>query len=326
MSISEIETFGYYTATSCVVGKPDFTSQPECELSPINSCPRGESAVEDKLLKSGHYLVYPDGTIHSRYFNGLQSNATPPTDPLIVGKAEDIQEGTENSFCMVWEGYECYTGLKNWVRVQSETSPPIYVSDNHNLAFFGWEEARVMGFIEDGALLIHMDRHRDNHDQGVYVHDKNNLEYVARKTEEMSIASFIIPAIYDDTLSENWNFYLSPRNNDKYALSMEGMRLDKNLSNNNPFSDVIDADLSWLIQKGGSPKKLVLDIDIDAFVAKHIYSGDESSLDNCMEAAQFIGSIANKFGVITLATSPGFADQTAAAECARQIVQAVTCP
>ena len=68
---------------------------------------------------------------------------------------------------------------------------------------------------------------------------------------------------------------------------------------------------------------MILDIDLDAFV-KDSYDADKlPTSDDFAYAAKFLANIARGAGVVTIATSPCFADQDAAILAAKRIVQEI---
>ena len=71
------------------------------------------------------------------------------------------------------------------------------------------------------------------------------------------------------------------------------------------------------------PKYSLLDIDLDAFILSKYKPGRIPSEDSFNECCSFIADIARHFGVITIATSPGFADQETAVMLARKMVREI---
>lgn len=312
-------------------------------------CIVGSCQIEAQLINSGHYKV-KDGIIQSRYFPVVKSNRKPdgscpaPTNllldnggcvepqALIVGTAEDIKPGKR---CAHNQGLECFTGIDSMVRIQNPCSPPIYVTDNHTFAYYFWKEALALHSIEAGALLAHFDRHPDDSHPSLPENKLTGLDAEASYArQELGIASFINPAIHDGTVESAWFFkrvYFSPQEAPNIPEAEALFPLEK-LQRKNTDAILF---LPELIERALVPSKAILDIDLDLFVNQpnvtYVATADgkwkavhlKSNPSGCALEANFVGSIAKYFGVINLATSPGFADQDGAIICAQQIVSAI---
>ncbi len=350
-----VKSVGYYTTDSCVAGWPE---QPDVY-------PFQDGTVQTELLHSGHYATACNGRINSVHFPIKPVCEQDNAKPLIVGTAADILLNKDCSL-EAWSD-ECSFGLQSFVRIQTPCTPPIYVFDQHNFAFFAWEEARTMGYINEGAALVHIDAHSDTGKADVPNYDKLDLAAVAEYTRKLGIATFIHPALVNGTVGEYWDFHNYPLSfsNEGHILAMKGVRYeelrdlvrydecrswfkdeDEDCDCNSLFAcnrygdQVSTTDLSTLIYNSDGPKRLILDVDLDAFIPtamdlgfkrRQIASGmgielPPSEMGNgygCPEAAESIAAIADRFGMIDLATSPGFADQNEVVICARQIVSQI---
>lgn len=262
-----------------------------------------EISVEWRLLASGHYEIR-DGRIRSKYLPNL-----------IAGTVEDIELSKR---CADVLSGRCDLGIESMVRIQSECSPPIYVMDGHNLAYFAWGEAQEMGFVERGAFVAHIDMHPDS-SIAAPTTEVSTLASKAKRLKQLNIVNFIHAAFIDRMVDGIWFFYHSPDEaesphdwEDGYILFI---RDEPRYDNKNGYRVSLDLFIKNIPQ----PSTAILDVDLDAFIP-YSEGVDYEKGKGCPEAARYIGQIARHFGVIDLATSPGFADQGEAIICAKQIV------
>lgn len=290
-------------------------------------------AVRARLLESGHYHE-SQGRIISNYFSILHRSLNDfhrnyAHAPLIAGNVESIKKGNHIAFRMKYGNTtEEYSGLEFNVRIEELNSPPIYIMDNHHFAYYAWHEARTMGYVENNARLIHIDQHPDNAPPDA-PYRANSLEEHANYVKYiLAIDSFIKPALESGLVDKYCNFEVHP------AMGLDDTTVNELECTTNSYRLLGKqhhkekcSKLSDLINPGNilsvNPKKTILDIDLDAFV-KDSYDADKlPTSDDFAYAAEFLADIALRAGVVTIATSPSFADQDTAVIAAKRIVQEI---
>jgi len=202
---------------------------------------------------------------------------------LVEGKVSDVKFGDE----IVFEDFDdegvlrSCKGLKQYVRTVFETEAesglkkiPAYIFDNHNHAFAFWNVERYAGQVRDGALLIHVDQHKDTRIPPSFlsIEDAKNLKKVFDYTNTVLNVGNFIPAAQNIGLVKDIIFIDSERSIDEFD-----------------FSGLVGRDL-------------ILDIDLDFFVPDLDYIGNNKKID-------LIGAVLPYANVITFATSPFFIDQ-----------------
>jgi hypothetical protein len=297
--------------------------------------------VRDRLLKSGHYHK-SQGLIRSKYFPhpsiSHHGDFGFVHSSLIAGNGDSLQKGSNSVIktSLYSKGARrIFAGLESCVRIEELGSLPIYVIDNHQMAFFAWHEALAMGYIQRGSSLIHIDAHDDNLRPKEW-HSSNELEKTADYVKNiLNVEDFIMPAVENGLINEFWNFQLSPPMHLMHNRTgvLEYTTETTKLLRENPLMDKTGyctgerCRLAYFMDpKMGSktyPKKMVLDIDLDAFVKESYDEGKLPTPDDFSEAAKFLAEIAKGAGVVTIATSPCFADQDAAIIAAKRIVQEI---
>lgn len=283
--------------------------------------------VKTRLLNSGHYATSSNQRITSVHLSELRlARGYLAFPPLIAGNAEDIKLGLKHG------GYPI--GIKNYVRIEEPGHPAIYVVDNHQGAYWGWLESLALGNIKTGAELIHIDHHQDSFRPFSWPTDNSLPAAMKYLIEELRVEDFILPLVANGTISRFWNILSSPYS---YPLNYNsiGNIAWATESAQATFSDhpLYDgrlnrsihgrAKLSELLSKLKDPAKAILDIDLDAFVRKDYLANDLPSAECFAECCRFIADIASYFGVITIATSPCFADQQIAVMVARRMVKEI---
>ncbi|MCX5750288.1 MAG: UPF0489 family protein [Candidatus Saganbacteria bacterium] len=285
--------------------------------------------IKAKLLEHGYALDPLDGALHSTYITQRPAKHDPGdwTTPLIAGTVEDIREGTHRVFSK-------YTGLENCVRIEKEGKPVIYVVDNHNMAFFAWEESLAMGAASKGSELVHIDAHSDSSaETGLFSGEKIPERLATYTLETLIPGTFIVPAVADGTIKDFWFFYSSPKEDldsdglgklvcTRKTASQPSYACESNDEYKpqvftHPWQRAVS--LSTIVSKTASGK-LILDIDLDAFVG--IKEGQTE--EEFAKTIELMKTIARKASVITIATSPGFANQKVAVDLAKRIVRAIT--
>lgn len=81
----------------------------------------------------------------------------------------------------------------------------IFITPDHNWAFYAWEVARARGWTKPFATLVHVDAHLDDIYDGVEVdgfNDIQTLQDVKVVTERMKIENFIWPAFVRGTIDK----------------------------------------------------------------------------------------------------------------------------
>ncbi|MCX5750959.1 MAG: UPF0489 family protein [Candidatus Saganbacteria bacterium] len=294
---------------------------------------RSLSLAEEKLVKNGNYFLDQDGIVRSRHFPKAQPYPQFPDTfacPLISGTPEDIRAGELFA-------YNKNKGLAACVRIETPGAPPIYIIDNHTLAYFAWEESRSMGYLKEGAALLHFDRHYDCFPAPVRPKPSSQLTDAAQYTlTHLDINTFIVPAMLNGTVAEFWNFSYFANNAYHYQNKMWGKLLCSTGKDFLSASCAMEAGngdgtpfaLKEVLSKiNGTP--LILDIDLDLFIWAdwHYKEGlfprktAEKALANALPT---IVALSKRAGVITIATSPGFADPKMTVDFARRIAAAIT--
>lgn len=192
---------------------------------------------------------------------------------LIEGSFADVQLGKEIVFEDEDENGELQScsGLKNFIRTEFEGTS-IVIVDNHNHVLFFWYEALSKGLFSPGAVLIHVDQHKDMR-KPVGKLKNTNLDEVFRYTNEVvNVGNYIVPAQEQGLIGEIV-FVTS-------ELSLDDER----------FMD---------------EKNKILNIDLDFFAPELSYISFE-------KAKLFIRKHAKTAALITVATSPFFIDQNLA--------------
>ena len=176
-------------------------------------------------------------------------------------------------------------GLENFIRT-TLGGKPSYIFDNHNHAFFFWCLEKQKGSIQDGALLIHIDQHKDNRlpDSYLTVEESRDLSKVFTYTNTiLNVGNFIPPA-------------------QKIGLIKDIIFLDSEYSLKNLNCATLP------------PNNIILDIDLDFFCPDMDYIGNDLKL----AVIKKLSPLAN---IITFATSPYFIDQERAIRYLQQIAQ-----
>ncbi|MBU4484294.1 UPF0489 family protein [bacterium] len=279
-----------------------------------------------RLLQSGHYSYETEDCLSSIYHpKKSSSNAkTNPLTPIIVGGVDQICGETDY---MRRSGQSLYTN----VRIEEPGHPPIYVMGDHDTAFFAWEEARQMGYVDERAVLIHIDQHSDSIRRGGYDvvksyprEDPGYLSLIAAfyLYGNICIGSFILPALVTGTVGEFWFFKNPP--SERLGWDRIG-RLFDDRANSFMCARSLDSVLHTSVREGDrGVARTILDIDLDGIVG--VYASGEptqAEKERIAENITFLAEISRYAGVITIATSPGFADQRIAIQTAKDLVEAI---
>ena len=115
--------------------------------------------------------------------------------PVIEGDFSDLQIGKE----VVFEDFEdgelkSCVGLKNFVRMEILGTPAV-IFDNHNHAFYFWQEVREQGLIELKATLVHVDQHKDTREPEKWYEGVALKEAFKYTNEVLNVGNYILPAV-----------------------------------------------------------------------------------------------------------------------------------
>lgn len=156
----------------------------------------------------------------------------------------------------------------------SDYKIPVYIFDNHNHSFTFWNIERVQGNLQDGALLIHVDQHKDTRIPPSFLstEEAKDLAKVFDYTNRVLNVGNFIPAAQHTGLVKDIVFIDSESSIDEFDVN---------------------------IMKG---RDIILDIDLDFFVPDLDYIGNEKKLS-------LLKKVLPLPKIITFATSPFFIDQ-----------------
>jgi|WetSurMetagenome_2_1015567.scaffolds.fasta_scaffold190246_2 hypothetical protein len=199
--------------------------------------------------------------------------------PLIDGSFKDVAPGSET----VFEDFDddgklkSCRGLKNFVKLNDAGDKSVYVFDNHNHAFYFWHLERILGRVKDGALLIHIDQHKDSRRPAKWLtpEESRDMEKVFDYANTILNVGNFVPAALETGLAGR-------------------------IVNVGSAESLRNFDYSLL----ENPNKIV-DLDLDFFAPELDYIGNGAK-------AEFAAKCIRRAGVVTIATSPFFIDQDAA--------------
>ncbi len=213
----------------------------------------------------GRSLYYRTENVRPVYGGGIIFFAK--SRPLRFGEISDIE------ITNITISGEPIQALKEYIRMPfGKNSIPTYIFDDHNHAFYAWNEALLEGSIAQGSTLYHLDGHPDTTVPILMPTPHLTLQEIAEYTTELPINSFIIPAMHSGLIKEVYQYNLG---------DLEDILMDIR----------------------GNPQYTILDIDIDVFEdAGQPIEPTSKQLLSLKEAM-------NRAGVITIATSPDFIDQ-----------------
>lgn len=258
---------------------------------------------EPELYDShGTSLYYPESSAKQSIFTWR---------PLRIGTVNDLKLIRGEFTSDFWYGLESY--IRTTV---PESETPVYIFDRHNHAYYGWCEAFAQGRIEKGATLVHIDAHSDAFVTKDTPPPYDSLEQSSAYAKGLEIADFISPAMKKGLVNDF--IWVTP-----HSFSKDGMLLqylkgkDKYLNKSEPQVDYLRIDSSRLeamtdFLQRLSPKRVIVDIDLDYFVTKQ-----GSQLETDIEIMKKIIRLA---GAVTVATSPGFIEGERAIELAKRIL------
>jgi len=216
------------------------------------------------------------------------------------GTMDDVRIGTE----IVFEDFDddevlhSCIGLEKFIQT-AVGKAPAYIFDNHNHAFAFWCKEKINGNLNNNALLIHIDQHKDTRIPPTFISadDAKDLAKVFEYTNTVLNVGNFIPAAQHIGLVKDIIFLDS-------EFSLLEMQQQLQLSPT----------------KGGLPtSNIILDIDLDFFAPDSDYIGNDLKLN-------IIKKLIPKASVITFATSPYFIEQSRAIDYLRRIIQAQQAP
>jgi hypothetical protein len=207
--------------------------------------------------------------------------------PLVEGDERDIETGSEavfEDFDSEGNLHSCI-GLKNFVKAKTGGGRPVYIFDNHNHAFYFWHLERINGLLSEGAILIHIDQHKDIRQPEKFL---TTLEGRDPK------------AVFEYT-----NTYLNVGN---FVPPAQKTGLVKRVVFVNSEDSLKTFDYSLL-----ENHNIILDIDLDFFAPELDYIDKTAKMDlalRCLRHAK----------LTTISTSPFFIEQKSAASLAAEIL------
>ncbi len=228
-------------------------------------------------------------TIHAGIGNNAFSYTRKPdrpellSTPLREGLLNDLQVGSQVVFHDFDEDtWVEHVGLKEGI-FTNEYPIPLYVVDNHNLAFWCWADAHQRGYLPMGSSLVHIDAHYDDRFPSSFAVDIQDMQDVERYTHQvLQIATFIQPALHHG-LFEDVQYYV------------ESSEFDQ------PLPDLLPG------------RQYVIDLDLDVFC-------DEMSHVQWKQKIEVMKHFLPQTCAITMATSPFFIDQQKAIDSAHRVV------
>ncbi len=171
-----------------------------------------------------------------------------------------------------------------------KTPVPIYVFDEHNMAFYFWHKAKDEGYIDGPLDLFHIDAHADmgmveKLEKSIYYSADSSNNYLKHYKDiaetELGIANFIIPAILNGLIRNVYFIYpewrkFKPRRKKLNVSSAfgEGNVLKHNLKlkdNKDKRVDLAFPDLQYysynirIANQIPANRRVILDIDFDYF-------------------------------------------------------------
>jgi hypothetical protein len=241
---------------------------------------------------------------------------------LKAGSVEDVRIGREivfEDFDDEGKEHSCI-GLEAFIKTKMG-GVPAYVFDNHNHAFAFWCLEKQEGNLRDGALLVHIDQHKDTRIPESFLSktEAQNPEKVFAYTNTVLNVGNFIPAAQHIGLVREIIFLDS-----QYSLEEIRRRLGdgqiadagmKNPAAGAPNAADAPNHIPTAVSRQiplQSPQNLILDIDLDFFAPESDYIGNDLKLD-------VIKKLIPQASVITFATSPYFIDQKRAIGWLRRI-------
>lgn len=225
------------------------------------------------IYKKSFYITDPVSNNSFNHEARLSKKLFVPA--LVEGGLEDVELGDE----VVFEDLDdegvlrSCKGLRTYVKLDAK-GVPAYVFDNHNHAFAFWQMERLAGTLGDGALLIHVDQHKDTRVPASFLsaEDARDLEKIFIYTNTVLNVGNFIPAAQHIGLVKDIIFIDSEASIEEFDFGrLEG-------------------------------RDIILDVDLDFFTPELDYIDNEKKVE-------LIKKILPRAKVITFATSPFFIEQ-----------------
>lgn len=201
---------------------------------------------------------------------------------LKSGKLSDLDLGKK----IVFEDFDdgilrSCVGLKHFIRAEF-CGVPMVIFDNHNHAFYFWAEAFYAGAIKRGAVLVHVDQHKDMRAPEKLYAGKNLDDAFLYTNQILNVGNYIVPAV-------------------------KGGFFDRTITATSE-----DA-LEQICAQGDAVAlgNFVLNLDMDFFAP-------EMKVD-FLRAQKNLRALAKRAKLITVATSPFFIDQKIAIDLLREL-------
>lgn len=214
------------------------------------------------------------------------SNEVIVVPSAIRGTLDDLAL-SENTYALILregERVQKMRGLTHHI-ISEYSDIPMVIFDNHNHALYWWHAAMNSGIIEAKSMVVHIDAHSD------LWSNPNDLSLEASKdpetlwqfvNEKCTVANYVEPALRSGLVGE--------------FIRVEGAE-----------------QLEMLAERDFSPEKnLILNLDIDFFMEELEYISSQRKIE-------VIRAVAQQARLITVATSPGFIDQSEAIRRVKEI-------
>jgi hypothetical protein len=202
---------------------------------------------------------------------------------VVTGRFDDVAAGDR----VVFEDFDEHgtllscIGLRHLVKTEWAGVPTVVI-DNHNHAFYFWQDARLGGGLDAGATLIHVDQHRDTR-VPARAYDGQTLEDAFAYTNfHLNVGNYVIPAEQAGVIG------------DMQMVTSGDALHDLRLT---------------------SRRNKILNIDLDFFAPEMSYVDFDL-------AARFIAAHLSTASLVTIATSPFFMDQAEALRVLQRLVSA----
>ncbi len=203
-------------------------------------------------------------------------------------------------------------GFSESLRVEvGKRKTPIYIFNEHNMAYYCWVEAFNENRITQGATVLHFDSHEDNGaDWDQEIPSLNDLAATAKLAQEkLNVADFMAPAFRNGLV--NKMVWIDPSCPGDYRYLP---------SDSTSIPMVYFSPDSWvydkLLKSITNRRQLILDIDLDYFMwhfgwldGDYYYQRRTSFQNNQAVFEHDILKIKKaiaKAGVVTIAASPEF--------------------
>jgi len=210
---------------------------------------------------------------------------------IIEGNIGDVEIGDKVVFEDADENGKLKSciGLRNFIRASHPvTKKPVIIVDNHNHVFYFWYEARNKKQIDDGALLVHIDQHKDMRvpKRKLVKTISDDLNKVFEYTNEvLNVGNYIPPAMEEGLVGN------------LISITSESELNNKRQTTND---------------------NIIVNIDLDFWAPEMDYINHKLKTDITKEWME-------KADLITIATSPFFIDQELALKVLKELFYNAKC-